>query len=118
MGEQRLLRRAIAHSHSAWLDCTRSLPPCQTNEDARGAEATLTGPRREERVDQPIAFGGLETVQRCDRTARNARRRGDARHARFAVDEDRAAPALTLWAAPVFHHSQVQFIAQDIQQGA
>ena len=63
-------------------------------------------PRRHEPGREVVAHRGVEPVDGRHRPAVDARRGRDAGDARFAVDQDRAAPALALGRAPVLHRER------------
>ncbi len=71
------------------------------HEDARGAEAALRRAGRQERIGEPGTLMLVQSFDGGDVTSADPRRGGDARDPRRAVDEDGAAPALTLGRAPV-----------------
>ena len=81
-----------------------------------GAEAALRAPGGDEARGQPVADGGIETVDGDHRTAVDARRGRDARDARFSVDQHRAAAALPLRRAPVLHRKHPEPLPQDRQE--
>ena len=58
----------------------------------------------------------VETFDRRDRAALDARDRGHARDPRLAVDEHRATAALTLRRAPVLGRHDAEALAQHVQQ--
>jgi hypothetical protein len=90
----------------------------QAHEDARGAEAALTGPVVHECLGPPAAHVVGQPVEGGDLPARHTASGGDARRARVSVDPHRAAAALTLRAAPVFDRSPSEPIAKQVEQGA
>src|SRR5581483_1865746 len=87
----------------------------EAHHDAGGAEAALAGARRAERVGPP-ARARPEPVDGRDGAPSDAASRGDARDARFTVDEHRAATALPLRAAPVLRSAHAETVAQHLQQ--
>src|SRR5690606_14961433 len=59
---------------------------------------------------------GVEALEGGDLTSRDALDRGDARDAGLPVDQDRAATALALRAAPVLGRAQAQLVPQDVEE--
>ena len=86
------------------------------HDDARGAEAALRAAGRAQAVDERVAHRGIEALDRGDRSARDPRDRRDARDPRLAVDEHRAAPALSLRRAPVLRRDDPEPLAQHREQ--
>jgi hypothetical protein len=89
----------------------------QPAEDARGAKPALAGAPGDETVDQPVEHLGGEAVDGRHRSARDAPHRGDAGHPRRPVDENGAATALALGAAPVLDAGDAYLLAQSIEKG-
>ena len=64
----------------------------------------------------PVAHGGVEALDRGDRSAVDPGDRRDARDPRLAVDEHGAAPALALRRAAVLRRRDPEALAQHRQQ--
>ena len=86
------------------------------HEDAGRAEPALRTAGRHEPGREVVAHRGVDPVDGRHRPAVDARRGRDAGDARFAVDQDRAAPALALGRAPVLHREHAQSLAQHREQ--
>ena len=88
----------------------------QADHDPRRAEAALARSRREERVRPRRPLRRVETGEGGDRPSRNAPGGRDAGDARLAVDEHRAAAALTLRTAAVLGGAEAEPVAEDLEQ--
>jgi len=89
----------------------------QADDDAGSAEAALASARVAQRVGPTLGDGRLQTVDGGDGAARHPPHRGDAGDTRRAVDQDRAAPALSLRAAAVLGTLEAEAIAENLEQG-
>ena len=78
------------------------------HEDPGRAEPALRTAARHEPGREVVAHRAVEPVDGRHRPAGDARRGRDAGDAWFAVDQDRAAPALALGRAPVLHREHAQ----------
>ena len=68
------------------------------------------------RRGEAVADSGIETVDGRDRAAVDARDRGDARDVWLAVDQHRAAAALTLRRAAVLHREHTEALAEHREE--
>jgi hypothetical protein len=88
----------------------------EAGHDPRRAEAALAAARGAQGVGPPLLHIGIEAVHRGDGPATDAPDRGHARDPRRAVDEHRAAAALTLRAAAVLGAARADLVAQHVEQ--
>ncbi len=95
----------------------RRLERRQAHDDARRAEATLTGAARHEGVGPTSAIGRGETLEGGDVAAGDAPHRRHAGDPRGAIDPHGAAAALPLRATPVFHRTTAELLAQCVEEG-
>ena len=86
------------------------------HEDPGRAEPALRAAGGHEPGREVVAHRAVEPVDGRHRPAVDARGRRDARDARFAVDQHRAAPALALRRAPVLHRDDAESLAQHREQ--
>src|SRR4029077_6173012 len=85
-------------------------------DDAGGAEAALTRAGRGERVDPSRTRRVIEAFERRHLASREPLHWRDARDAGRTINPHRAAPTLSLRAAPVLCGRDAELVAQEVEQ--
>jgi hypothetical protein len=88
----------------------------QPHDDPRSAETALGCADAAKRFCPSLANGNGQAVERCHLATCHSAGRSDAGHPGTAVDEDSAAPTLSLRAAPILHRPHAQAITEDLEQ--
>jgi hypothetical protein len=88
----------------------------RAHNDTGRAEAALKPPGSDEAVGEGLAFKLAEPFERQNRLARNAVGWNAARNNGAPVDDDCAAPTLTLRAAAILGRDHPALVTQDFQQ--
>jgi len=98
-----------------WLESGFVVKRIESHDDSRGAETALTAAGCAQRLAPHRRSIGIETIDRGDRSTLHASSRGHTRHSRLAIDQHRAATALSLRTTTIFDRTDPRS-SQDVKQ--